>query len=76
MVGINGQLGLLGIWPVSADASGTTGVMKAQAAKNDSKGQAQAVERAEKAHSGGDFGSVAEVVNRMITHTGQAVREQ
>ncbi len=33
---------LLGIWPVSANASVTTGVMKAQAAKEDSEGQAQA----------------------------------
>ena len=32
----------LGIWPVSADASATTGVKEAQAAKEDSKGQAQA----------------------------------
>lgn len=76
MVGANGALALLGIWPVSADASATTGVMKAQAAKEDPKGQAQAVERAGEAHSGGDFGSVAEVVKTMITHTGQAVREQ
>ena len=52
---------LLGIWPVSADTSATTGVMKAQAAKEDSKGQAQAAERAEEAHSARDFGSVAEV---------------
>ena len=29
---------LLGIWPVSADASATTGVMKAQADKKASKG--------------------------------------
>ncbi len=53
---------LLGIWPVSADASATTGVMKAQAAKKDSKGQAQAAERAEEAHSARDFRSIAEVV--------------
>ena len=67
---------LLGIWPVSVDASPTTGVKEAQAAKEVSKGQAQAAERAAKAHSGGDFGSVAEVVKTMRTHTGQAVREQ
>ncbi len=67
---------LLGIWPVSADASATTGVKEAQAAKEVSKGQAQAAERAEEARSGGDFGSVAEVVKAMITHTRQAVREQ
>ncbi len=67
---------LLGIWPVSADASATTGVMKAQAAKEDPKGQAQVAERVEEAHSARDFGSIAEVVKTMITHTGQAVREQ
>ena len=67
---------LLGIGLVSADTSATTGVMKVQAAKEDRKGQAQAAERAEEAHSGGDFGSVAEVVKTMRTHTGQAVREQ
>ncbi len=44
---------LLGIWPVSKEA---------QAAKEDPKGQAQAAERAEEAHSARDFGSVAEVV--------------
>ena len=33
---------LLGIWPVSVEASATTGVMKAQAAKEVSKGQEQA----------------------------------
>ncbi len=33
---------LLGIWPVSVDASVTTGVKEAQAAKEDPKGQAQA----------------------------------
>ncbi len=60
MVGTTGAL--LGIWPVSAHASATTGVMKAQAGKEDPKGQAQAVERAEEAHSARDFGSVAEVV--------------
>lgn len=37
---------LLGIWPVSADASATTGVIGAQADKKASKGQAQATERA------------------------------
>ena len=42
MVGTNGALALLGIWPVSVDASATTGVMKAQAAKENPKGQAQA----------------------------------
>ena len=42
MVGTNGALALLGILPVSGDASATTGVMKAQAAKEDPKGQAQA----------------------------------
>ena len=67
---------LLEIWPVSADASATTGVKEAQAAKEDSKDQAQAAERAEEAHSARDFGSVAEVVKAMTTHTGQAVREQ
>ena len=66
---------LLGIWPVSAAAS-VTSVEEAQAAKEDPKGQAQAVERAEKAHSARDFGSVAEVVNAMVTHTRQAVWEQ
>ncbi len=60
---------LLGIWPVSADTSATTGVMKAQAAKEDPKGQAQATERAEEAHSAREFGSVAEVVKAMITQT-------
>ncbi len=44
------------------DASATTGVKEAQAAKEDSKGQAQAAARAEKAQSARDFGSVAEVV--------------
>jgi hypothetical protein len=53
---------LLGIWPVSADASATTGVKEAQAAKENSEGQAQAAERAEEAHSARDFGSIAEVV--------------
>ena len=67
---------LLGIWPVSADTSVTTGVKEPQAAKEDPKGQAQAVERAEEAHSTRDFGSVAEVVKTMITPTGQTVREQ
>ena len=58
-----GEIGaLLGIWPVRADASVTTGVKEAQAAKENPKGQAQAVERAEEAHSARDFGSVAEVV--------------
>ena len=38
MVGTNGHLGLLGIWPVSADASATTAVKEAQAAKEDSQG--------------------------------------
>ncbi len=33
---------LLGIWPVSADTSATTGVKEVQAAKEDPKGQAQA----------------------------------
>ena len=33
---------LLGILPISADASATTGVKEAQAAKEDFKGQAQA----------------------------------
>ena len=38
-----GEMGrLLGIFPASADSSATTGVMKAQAAKEDPKGQAQA----------------------------------
>jgi len=60
MVGTTGAL--LGIWPVSVDASATTGVKEAQAAKEDPKGQAQAVERAEVAHSARDFGSIAEVV--------------
>lgn len=32
---------LLGIWPVSADASVTTDVKEAQAAEEDSKGQAR-----------------------------------
>ena len=32
---------LLGIWPVSADASATTGVVGAQADKKACKGQAQ-----------------------------------
>ena len=67
---------LLGIWPVSADTSVTTGVMEVRAVQEDPKGQAQATERAEEAHSGGEFGSVAEVVKAMVTHTGQAVREQ
>ncbi len=44
MAGTTGTL--LGIWPVSAETSATTGVMGAQAAKEDSKGQAQAAERA------------------------------
>ena len=44
MAGTTGAL--LGIWPVSADASATTGVKEAQAAKEDPKGQAQAAERA------------------------------
>ena len=76
MVGTNGALALLGIWPVSADASATTGVIEAQAAKEDPKGQAQVAERVEQAHSARGFGSVAEVVRTMRTHTGQAVREQ
>ncbi len=76
MVGTNGALALLGIWPVSADASATTGVMKAQAAKEEPKGQAQVAERVEEVHSARNFGSVAEVVKTMRTHTGQAVREQ
>jgi hypothetical protein len=42
--------------------------MKAQAAKEDPKGQAQAVERAEEAHSARDFGSITEVV-RTRSHT-------
>ncbi len=72
-----GEIGtILGIGFGSADASLTTGVKEAQAAKEVSKGQAQAAERAANAHSGGDFGSVAEVVKTMITHTRQAVREQ
>ena len=62
MIGPNSTHAFLGILPVSRDASATTGVMKAQAAKEDSKGQAQAVERAEEAHGARDFGSVAEVV--------------
>ncbi len=66
----------LGIRPVSAHASATTGVMKAQAAKEEPKGQAQVAERVEQAHSARNFGSVAEVVKTMRTHTGQAVREQ
>ncbi len=41
MVGANGALALLGIWPVSADASVTTDVKEAQAAEEDSKGQAR-----------------------------------
>ena len=60
MVGTTGAL--LGIWPVSADASATTGVKEEQADKKASTGQAQAAERAEEAHSGRDFGSVAEIV--------------
>ena len=74
MAGTTGAL--LGIWPVSADTSVTTGVKEPQAAKEDSKGQAQAAERAEEAHSARGFGSIAEVVKAMTTHTGQAVREQ
>ncbi len=74
MAGTTGAL--LGIWPVNADASATTGVKEAQAAKEVSKGQAQAAERAAKAHSGGDFGSVAEVVKAMRSHTRQALWEQ
>jgi hypothetical protein len=50
--------------------------MKAQAAKEEPKGQAQVAERVEEVHSARNFGSVAEVVKTMRTHTGQAVREQ
>ena len=67
---------LLGIFPASAAASVSTGVKEAQAAKEDPKGQAQVAERVEQAHSARGFGSIAEVVKAMITHTGQAVREQ
>ena len=63
MAGTTGAL--LGIWPVSADTSVTTGVKEPQAAKEDSKGQAQAAERAEEAHSARGFGSIAEVVVRL-----------
>ncbi len=68
MVGPNSTLAFLGILPVRADASPTTGVKEAQAAKKDPKGQAQAVERAEEAHSARDFGSITEVV-RTRSHT-------
>ena len=76
MIGPNSTLALLGILPVRADASVTRGVKEAQAAKEDPKGQAQAAERAEEAHSARDFGSVAEVVKAMRSHTRQALWEQ